>query len=247
MLIIENVSKIFSYNWSLVFKDLIPNGNKAIISSQSVKGITYGSIIRILGVVFSQVAIIGLAIYLVFEASSSYGLSGLYAATMPEVISQNIGKWIIDIIIAAIVPIAALVFVKVMENKKQTSWPYFILMIIALAQTVYSVYGIIGWLAGIIISPIFAIIGLISVAIALLGNINIVVGCLDFCQQLFVDSVAQNIQQNIQPIQSVQPLQQWPQPQQVQQLPQQPITPAAQPVVNQTTPPAQDFGPNQNM
>jgi len=184
MLVIQNVSKLFSYNWSSITKSLVPKSNKGLINPQSVKDITAGSIVRILGVIFLQVAVIGVAVYTILRISSIYGASDLYASVMPEVFAENAGKWIGQIISAAIVPIIALIFVQVMKNKQQNAWPYFILLIIAICQAVYSVYGIFGWFTSLIISPVFAIIGIISVAAALLGNISIAVGCIDFCLQI---------------------------------------------------------------
>ena len=62
----SNVSKLFSYNWSTVIKNLVPKGNKTKMESTEVKNINNGAIIRIIGVVLSQVAAVGVAVYIIF-------------------------------------------------------------------------------------------------------------------------------------------------------------------------------------
>ena len=238
MLVIENVSKLFSYNWSSIIKNLVPKGNKGQMSPQSIKDITTGSITRILGVVLAQAAVIGIAVYVAIRVYSAFGgLSGYFGNALQEAIAESAGTWIGQLISAAIIPIIALIFVQVMKTKQQNAWPYFILLIIAISQAVYSVYGIFGWFALIIASPIFAIIGLVSVAAAVLGSISIAVGCIDFCLQLAPETatvpkpgqppVANQPTTPIAPVSAEQPVQQPPVFQPVQQPPvSQPVSPS---------------------
>lgn len=257
MVIFSNVGKLFSYNWGSLLSNVVPRGNKALIDSKSVTDITQGSITRIIGVIVTQIAGIGLAVYIYVKALSYFAGSEISWAIVSEVIRRNTGDWVRDIIITAIVPIAALIYVQVMKRKEQSGWPYFIFGILALLTTFYSIFGLLGWLAGIVISPLFAILGVVSIGLAFLGNASVAVGCMDFCQKLSASApVLQNMQQPMQGAQSMIPGQQpMNQPYGNLMQPMQPMapqynsmqpSPAAAPVVNQQyAQPAQQYTPVQ--
>lgn len=177
----SNIKKLFSYNWSATIKNAVPKGNNSLIQDSAFKDIMNGAIVRIIAVAFSKIGAIGIAIYTVVKAYGWLYGDEIMSYAISSVIKEGLGGWIWEIIVAAIVPIIILVYVNIMKKKNQNAWPYFIVLIISLVQTLYSLYGCIGWFAGFLISPLFAIVGLVSVLLTLLGNVHIAVGCIDYC------------------------------------------------------------------
>lgn len=204
-----NIKKLFSYNWVDVFKKCVPKSNSSLMKEEEFNDIKNGAIVRILAVVFSEIAAIGVAVYTVVKAYSWLYGSDIMNYAISTALTNNVGKWIGEIISAAIVPILILIYVIVMKNKKQNGWPIFIVLIYSLLRTLYALYGCIGWLAAIPISPIFAILGLISVFLVFLGNVHMSVGCADFCIHSAneVSSTVNNTVGSYQPNVNVQPIQ----------------------------------------
>lgn len=192
----SNFKKLFSYNWSQVIKDAVPKGNNSLIQDEAFKDIMNGAIVRILAVVFSKIAAIGIAIYTVVKAYGWLYGNEIMSYALSVALTDNIGKWIIEIITASIIPIIILVYINIMKKKNQNAWPYFIVLIISLLQTLYSLWGCFGWFTSFLINPIFAIIGLASVFLVLLGNVHIAVGCVDYCLKSTSEYKAQNPTQN---------------------------------------------------
>ena len=256
----KNITRLFQYNWNSVVKNLLPKGNNTVIDESEYKNINNGAILRIISAILSEVASVGIAIYVVVKAYSWLYGDAIMKYAISEAIKDNLGKWIVDIIIMALIPIAILIYNNIMKKKEQNGWPIFIMLIIVLLQTLYSLYGIIGWLVGIAVNPLFAILGLVCVLFTFLGNVNIAIGCIDFLQKqaniyvnnaqpiqqpytisnsvspVPVDNMQQQINQSIQPqdVQTNAVETQYIQPQEIQQQPiqQQPIQQSDQQQVN---------------
>ena len=178
----DNIKKLFSYNWNNLIKNIVPKGNiSGTIEEKAYKDINNGAIVRIISVAFSKIATIGLAVWIVVKAYKAVYGSEIINYAISSVLSEHSGEYIVDIISAAIIPIAILIYNLVMKNKKQSYWVYFIVLIYALIQTVYSIFGIFGWLGSLLVSPVFALIGIVSILLNFLGNVHIAVGCIDFC------------------------------------------------------------------
>ena len=245
----KNVAKLFSYKWGEVIKKLLPKGNNTTMDETECKNIRNGSILRIIGVVFSKVAIVGTAIQIVVKTYKWLYGSSILNYAIDVALKENLGKWIIETIIAAIIPIAILVYTMIMKNKKQNGWPIFIILIISTLHTLYYVYRVVIWFTYITISPIFAIVGILSVLFAFLGNVHIVVGCIDFLVKQYDEYIgvananqsgapmnAQGTDQNVQSVApapvgpSVQPVAPAPVDPSVQPVAPAPVGPSVQPV-----------------
>ena len=179
----KNISKIFSYNWSKTIKNLLPKGNKTLMQDQESKNINNGAILRIISVVLAQVATIGVAVCLIMKSSRFLGISGLASYAINEAIRRNMVLWVIEIVIAAALPIGILVYNNIMKKKEQNGWPVFIILILSALQMLYTIYLLIGWTINMIVAPIFALIGMVSVFLTFLGNVHVSVGCIDFLEK----------------------------------------------------------------
>lgn len=187
----SNIKKLFSYNFGKDLKTATPKGNKSVMQESAYKDIRNGAILRILAVVFSQIAAIGIAVYTVASAYSWLG-GDILGYAFGEVFKENAIRWLLQILAASIVPIIILIYIRVMKNKEQHSWPLFVLLIISLLQTLYSLYSLIAWFAGFIVNPLFAILGIVSVLMILLGNVHISVGCIDYCLKAGKEFLGEN-------------------------------------------------------
>ena len=183
MFSLSNVKKLFSYNWADTIKQIIPNGQKNKMSDESYQNLKNGSIIRIIAIVFAEVAAIGIALYTVSKAYSWLYGNEIMKYAFKIVLKEGMVKYITQIITYSWFPILLLVYIHIMRRKEQSAWPYFIILIFALIYTLSSIYGAIDWITAIPVSPLFAVAGIISLLLTFLGMVNIAVGCIDFCKQ----------------------------------------------------------------
>ncbi len=176
----NDIKKLFTYNWGNVFQNLIPKSNNIVMEKDEYKNLNNGSILRIISVILSEIAIIGIAVYTIVKAYSwIYGKEILNYAIKIS-LTNNIGRYIVEIIIASIVPIAILVYNNVMKNKNQNGWPIFVILCLTGLHILYSIYAIVTYFIAFIVNPLFAILGIISIVLAFLANVHIIVGCIDF-------------------------------------------------------------------
>ena len=195
----NNVKKLFSYNWSSLFKNIVPKGNKSLINDESYKNINRGAILKIVANVVSQIAVISIAIVLVVKAYKWLYGGEILGYAIKSVLSENAVSYLVDILVASILPIGIIIFNSVMKKKQQNTWPYFIVAIFMALNVLYSLWGIIGWVTNIIVNPIFGLIGLATIFITFLGNVDIIVGCVDFCLQSVNEFNVNNPNQNVNP------------------------------------------------
>ena len=141
----SNIKKLFSYNFSRDLKNTVPKGNKSVMQDSAYKDIRNGAITRIIAVIVSELSAIGIAVYTIIKALNYYYGSEIFSYAIKQAFLGNIGKYILDILLASIVPIAVLIYIGVMRKKAQNSWPIFILLIVTLIQTAYYLYTCISW------------------------------------------------------------------------------------------------------
>lgn len=179
----KNIKKFFTYDWKTLIKDIVPKGNKTKMDESEEKNIFNGSILKIIGVVLQYVALMGIAVYIVVKTYSIIYGSSVTSFAFKEAITAVMGKWIFEIALACIFPIAIIVYTKIMKGKEQNGWPIFIILIISVLQIIYFGYLLVSFLLNIAISPLFVIIGLASIFALFLGNIHVSVGCIDFLKK----------------------------------------------------------------
>lgn len=244
MKVLDNIKKLFSYNWPQLLRKLIPGGQKKVISKEDYNNIKVGAIIRIVGIAFAKIAAIGIAVYTVVKAYSTVYSGNIISYAIQSAITSSMGKWILEIVYAAIIPIGILVYNEIMKNKEQNGWVNFIILLVSLFQTLVALYGIIGWLAAFIVNPLFALLGLVSVLCAFVGNVSIAVGCIEFLTKLVpveeLNNSVGSYQPSATPVGSYQPSVQPVQPTE----PVAPVQPV-QPV--QSVEPVQPVAPVQPM
>ena len=195
---IENIKKLFTYNWPELIKSIFPNGNKGVVSEEDSKYIQDGAITRIIAVIFIRVAGIGYAFYYVLHRyvgiSSSNYINGIISRTL----SSNLEKWLTAIVVAAIIPIAILIINKVNKGKEKNSWTFFVILILSLYEIISLLFQAKTWIFLLISYGFFAVIALIGLAIDFFGTVSVAVGCINFCKQ--------NGNKPVQPVQPVQPV-----------------------------------------
>lgn len=194
MFSLDNVRKLFSYNWNLIIRELIPNGKKVKISDESYKNIRNGSILRIVASILIEALVIGLVIYTFYQSYSwlfsgsdliKYALKNMkdtldYVALLKSLLTL---AWL---------PILLLVYIHVTKEKEQSTWPFFLALIVSFAQFILCLDDIWGWITYIVVSPMFAIIGLSTYLLYFFGTVDIAVGCIDFCKSISTESTLQS-------------------------------------------------------
>jgi hypothetical protein len=195
----KDLQKLTKYNWGQVSKNLIPSGNSTVMADEDAKKIQKGAIIRIIGAAVYEAMIVITAISLVRAIYGAMGLSSyvqkILDKAIESAIQSHMGEWIWQFVLAAIVPICALVYVIVMKKKAQNGWPIFILLLVVLAQSAWVIYDTIRTIAGAggalgVIFSVSAISGilmivccLVSLLAVLIGSSSIAVGCIEFLQK----------------------------------------------------------------
>ncbi len=170
----DNIKKFFKYDWHNMIDTTVPKGNKTKISEESYKDIQNGAIVKIIAACVSLAATVGISMSIASLASSWLGIN-LFGINADVDISFSIFSF-------ATLPIAILLYNVLMREKEQNSYPHFVVGIVLLIQSLYTLFSFITWIASFFISPLFGFLGILGLIIDLFGNIHVIVGCVDFCQ-----------------------------------------------------------------
>lgn len=182
---LTNLKKLFSYNWSLVFKSFFSDSNGDKISALEYDDIESGALLRIISNVLIEIAVVGCAIFsIIINSSDLYGDKVVEYAIKSRLIS-NIGSIFTDVVIASIIPVVILIYNVIMKDKKQKSVGFFIMFLIALFESIFYIFKIPTWITNFNINVLFAALGIIGVLMSLIANTYIFVGSIDFCLRVF--------------------------------------------------------------
>lgn len=96
--------------------------------------------------------------------------------------SYILNYWFSNVFGLSVIPAAIIIYNKVMKDKEQNSWPFFIALIITALMILSSAYDVIDSLRSIGYSIFYLFFSLIRTAITLFGCVHLAVGCIDFCQ-----------------------------------------------------------------
>ncbi len=176
----ENIKKIFNYRGE-TYKNIVPQDNKNVLDEDSYKNILNGSILRIITTVVGQIILISIAVVVFTKTYSWLYGSNIVSYAISETLKSGLLGYIFTIILLSAVPIASIIFINVTKKQEQTTWPYFILLILVGLETIYSLYRTITYFVWMFSSPILSLLGLACVFFALLANVHVAVGCIDFC------------------------------------------------------------------
>ena len=176
----ENIKKIFNYKGE-TYKNIVPQDNKNVLDEDSYKNILNGSILRIITTVVGQIILIAIAVVVFTKTYSWLYGSNIVSYAISETLKSGLLGYIFTIILLSAVPIASIIFIHVTKKQEQTTWPYFILLILVGLETIYSLYRTITYFVWMFSSPILSLLGLACVFFALLANVHVAVGCIDFC------------------------------------------------------------------
>lgn len=173
---VKNIKKLFKYNWSDVFKTILPKGKSGKLTEEEQKTLQISSII---GIVASALVIISLVV-LVYEIYvHSFGaLSKYLKFSFFDVVS--VGTIIWSIIKCAIIPIGVLVYNIVMGKKEQNGWVIFVMFVLVTLWVVYAFWEGLYGLRAIGYAPLAVLIGLAGSFATLLAGGNMVTVFIDY-------------------------------------------------------------------
>ncbi len=176
MFSLENVKKVFKYNWPDFAKKIVPKGNSKEMSETSYKNIFNGAILMILAVVVQ------------------YTLVAIFVNDLWYYGGSMLGYWLKYTIGYAAVPIAILVYNQLMKGKAHNSYVVFIIGIICAFEMVSAVYYLFDNIDIIGLFPLLFIGSLARAGLTFLGASHGVIGAFDFCQESVVAYNATNPQ-----------------------------------------------------
>ncbi len=170
---VTNIKKLFSYNWSDVFKNILPKGKKGTLTSEEQNTLKISSII---GIAASVLVIIA-AVASIYNALLG-PLAGLLKLSFFDVVS--VGELIWTIVKCAIIPIGVLVYNILMGKKEQNGWVIFAMFVLVTLWVVYSFYEGIACIRWIGDAPLSVILGLVGAFGSLLAGGNMVTVFIDY-------------------------------------------------------------------
>lgn len=168
----NSIKKLFKYDYSDIFERTIPKDNKEKMDKKTYEDILSGAILKCIACFFQ--IIVSLIVVSVLSGLASDLFGGVNVFGIEDHIDFSISFPIT-------ISLAILVYVIAMKDKEQSSLLPFIVLVYTAINTLKLGFGIITSFATFLVSPIAAIFSLFSVAVDLIGNAFIIVGCLDFC------------------------------------------------------------------
>lgn len=168
----ENVKKLLEYDWNKIIENTVPENEEVKMRKSEYDAIMMGCILQFGAFVLRLIFSLGVVFFLTkrvlspFFNTQAVGLKSQIGIGQFSSIALFIGLFL---------------YVHLMKEKKQKSIGYFIVSWILLVDTIKSLVGVITLVASCFLHPILGIIGFLSTLLALLGNVNILVGCIDFC------------------------------------------------------------------
>lgn len=166
----DNIKKLINYDWKNIIERTVPKGNKMKITEESYQDIQNGSILSIIASVASSA--IAFILMTLLANATLFGGVNLFGLDT---------KFSFNLSISSLFPIIALIYNAVMKDREQNSYPHFAALIYLMISSLYSVFGLITWIASMFINPFFGILGIFTLVVSLFANVHIIVGCMDFC------------------------------------------------------------------
>ena len=176
---IEKIYKLFSYNWSDVFKYIMPTKNKVIESDNEYKSFYYGSILTGLGLLLY--IIISTLVNIIIASNSFYTRLEYGPNAFFSLLGNAIPSMIIQIFLSLILSGGVYYYSNRFKEKQQVPIVYFILAIISVLGLIGTVLSLLDWLIKLFSVFIGSIFGIASSLLLIMGFVHYLVGAIDIC------------------------------------------------------------------
>ena len=185
-----NVKKFFKYQWGSIIEDTLPKDSKEVIDQESYNNIFYGGVLRIVANLLAILFAIGM-VY-VIDSLDPTRISGLRTLGLKN-----------DVGVTAFLPIIISVIIFTYNSaigfQPQKSIFHFGFVWLIFIDTIFSLISLISYIASLFIAPMYALLGFVSFLLGLLGNVHIMVGCIDFCKRVTKNYI---VAHTVAPVQS---------------------------------------------
>ena len=166
---IENVKKLFAYNWSDVIANLKSSDKAIEVPEDVAKSIKTGFTLSFIyaGIV-SVIPVLSIIVIVIFAGTQ--GFAAAAAILIGAVITFGISFAILYFLMKFLT-----------EGKERTAIRYIVVLVLCALGILMSVLSIISSLGTIGRTPTTFLGNLVGLAVSFLAYANVAVGCIDFC------------------------------------------------------------------
>jgi len=167
---IENVKKLFSYNWSEVFSKLKGNDNAIEVPEGVVKSIKSGFHLSIIYIaIIAAVPVLAMLFASIFFVGRD-SIGAILAVFVTAVV-----------VIAIAIVIVLLLLNFLIKGKARTALRYVVVLVLIAIGVVFTCFSFLGSFRTLGSDVIGFVLNLIALAVSFIAYANVAVGCIDFC------------------------------------------------------------------
>lgn len=175
-----NIKKIFKYSWGSIIDETLPKDIKEGIDKESYDNIFYGGILKVIADILA--IIFSICMVYVIDALDPARISGLKTLGLNNDVS-------ITVFVPIVITLIIFTYNSAIGFQKQKTTFHFAFIWLVLLSIIFSLVKLVSYIATLFISPLYAILGFISFFLSLLGDVHVIVGCVDFCKRVNHDYV----------------------------------------------------------
>lgn len=169
----NNLKRLTKYDYSNIVNDSIPKaGKKAILSKELFDDILSGAILLLGGCALKTLSDFMFAIFIAINNLDLFNGINLFG------LATNLN---FSIAFPLFIPIAVIIYNYIFKDKEQYVISQYIIMLILLLLSIGEIFSIITYIVTTVIYPLAGLFGIISILVSLVGNLFIILACLDFC------------------------------------------------------------------
>lgn len=186
----SNIKKLFRYDWSSIIEEILPKDTKEAIDKESYDNIFYGGVLKVVADILA----------IIFSICMVYVIDTLDPARISGLRTLGLNN---DISITAFIPIIITLIIFTYNSaigyQKQKTTFHFAFIWMIFISTIFSLVKLVSYVATLFISPLYALLGFISLFLSLLGNVHVIIGCIDFCKRVTKNYI---VAHTVAPVQS---------------------------------------------
>ncbi len=186
----SNVKRLFSYDWSNIIDETLPKDSKESIDKRSYDNIFYGGALKIIADLLAIIFLI--CMISVIDTINPTSIRSLKTWGL----SNEIG---FTAFVPIIITLIVFTYNSAIGYKPQKTMVHFAFIWLIFLSSIFSIVKVITYIATLFLSPLCALLGFVSLFLSLLGNVHVMVGCIDFCRRVTRNYV---VAHTVTPVQS---------------------------------------------
>jgi len=170
----ENVKKLMHYDWNKIIENTVPDQGEQIMKKSEYQSIINGCFFHFGAFLFKLVFSLGVVFYLNKRILSPFFNVQTFGLKNHITIGQYSSSFLF---------VGLFLYVLLMKEKRQKAVGYFVVLWILLVDTIKNLVSVLTLVASCFLHPLLGVVGFLGLLLSLLGNANILVGCIDFCMR----------------------------------------------------------------